>query len=67
MTSRRAIAFFVLVCLLAPAAQASELGEPYTWLPEWLLEFVEWICDNLGAEFPTNTTQGIGPETVPIG
>ena len=67
MTLRRIATFFLLLCLLAPAAQAAELGDPFSWLPQWFLDLVEQLCDSLGAENPANATQGIGPETVPTG
>ncbi len=67
MTSRRIAAFLLLICLVAPAAQAADLGEPMSWLPQWFLDFVERIHDSLGAENPTNTSQGVGPWSVPTG
>ena len=67
MTLRRIAAVLLLVCLLAPAAQAGELGEPFSWLPQWLLDFVEQIRDSLGLEVPANARQNTGAETVPTG
>lgn len=67
MTLRRIATFFLLVCLLAPAAQAAELGEPFSWLPQWLLDLVEGIRDSLGSENPANANQRLGPGTVPTG
>ena len=67
MTLRRFAACLLLICLVAPAAQAMELGEPWAWLPEWLLDFVDQVRDSLGAEKPANTSESTGPYSVPTG
>lgn len=67
MTLRRIATFFLLVCLLAPAAQAAELGDPFPWLPQWFLDLVERIRDSLDSENPANAKQRLGPGTVPTG
>ena len=67
MTVRRTAIFFLLLCLLAPAAQAMDLGEPFSRLPQWILDFVEWIRDSLGAENPANETRNLGPIVTPTG
>ncbi len=67
MTLRRIAALLLLICLVAPAAQAADLGELRSWFPQWLLEFVENIRDSLGAEIPVSTSQPSGPYSIPTG
>lgn len=67
MTSRRIAAFLLLVCLLAPAAQARDLEETFSWLPQWLLNLIGQIHDTLATEIPTNATDHAVPVVPPTG
>lgn len=69
MTLRRKVTCVLFFFLLVPMAQAGPLpgGEPLAWLPQWLVDFAEWICASLGAEDPTNTSQDAVPYAVPTG
>lgn len=67
MVASRATAILLIACLLAPVAQAGELGGRISWLPDWVVDLFEKLRDSLSQEFPTNTSQNIGPEMVPTG
>ncbi len=67
MTIRRVTVFCLLACLLAPAAQAADLGEPSSRLPEWVLDSVQPIRDSIGSESPDKTSQNVAPIVTPTG
>ena len=67
MNPRLGVACVLLICLVAPMAQAGTIAESLSWFPRLLVDFAEWICDNLSPEYPTNTTQSALPWTVPTG